>query len=355
MDTLIGQRRENGFSLRQLCGAAHVPYRTFMRWKSRRAAGRPAVEEPGPGPAGPLDLDGVWERVRSLNHGRKRTRGTGELYRELRGMISRRHLRALVKRARRDARRERDAAVRRLEWTPCAGRVWATDTMETALADGTRVWFQTIRDLGARYTIAPVVLHHPDGEDIACRLDEAFARFGAPLFLRLDNATSENCPKVQEVLARHRVIPFNSPPHYPQYNGGVERAQGEIREEFDDWTAGIATVPPEHMHVYAAATAHGLNHKPRPVLDGRHACQVFTRDGRQATVTPGDRQEVLNELIAAAAVLLDTEDGRTLHDVRKAWRRAVEWWLQTHDLIRDIKDPGVNQFPAQTGDNICVA
>jgi hypothetical protein len=32
------------------------------------------------------------------------------------------------------------------------------------------------------------------------------------------------------VLAKYWVIPFNSPPHYPQYNGGGERAQIEVQE-----------------------------------------------------------------------------------------------------------------------------
>jgi len=353
---LMHQHREHSFSLWQLCTAAHLDYRTFMRWKGRCAQGRPAVEPPGPGPAGPLDLDAVWERVRQLHHVRQRTHGTGALYRELRGALSRRQLRELVQRARRDQRREAAAAQWRLEWTASFGKVWATDTKEIALADGHRVWFQTIRDLGARYTIGPFATHHPSGRDIARWLKEAFEKYGAPLFLRLDNAGNENCPEVRAVLAEYHVIPYNSPPQYPLYNGGVERAQRELEAEAEDWTAVLPAVPAEHLSAYAAVTVNGLNHKPRPVLGGRHACQVFTRDaGHAILTTTGQRQEVLNELIGAAAVLLDEDDSRHSHRAARAWRHAVQWWLETHAVIRVIQAPSVNQLPAQSCDKIGVA
>jgi len=347
--------RELGVGLRQLCEAAHLNYRRFMRWKCRCAEGKPPVEEPGPGPVEPLDYEAIWEHVRHLHHARQRSQGTGALYEELRGVISRRKFRHLVRRARLEQRRAQDANQWRLEWTASFGKVWAMDTTEIVLTDGTRVWFQTIRDLGARYTIAPFALHTPTGSDIARWLEDAFQRFGVPLFLRFDNAANENCPEVMALLAKYWVIPFNSPPRYPQYNGGCERAQIELQNEVEDWTADLPQVPAEHLDAYAAMAVHGLNHKPRPVLDGRHACQVFTRDAGHATLTPGQRKEVLDELIAAAAVLLEQDDARNSHHARRAWRHAVQWWLENHAVIRVAQTPSVNQLPAPTCDISCVA
>jgi hypothetical protein len=330
---------DHTFSLRRLCRAAHVPYRSFLRWRRRRGEGRPAVLEPGPQPAGPLDMAAVERQVGSLHHGNHRTQGTGRLYGQLRGVISRRKLQALVERTRAEAKAARRASQWRLEWSATPGRAWAMDTKQINLAGGRKVWFQTLRDLGARYTLAPCALHCPDGGDIAAWLEDAFAKHGAPQFLRMDNAANENCPEVLAVLARHWVVPFNSPPHYPRYNGGVECAQREIEEGFEDWTAGLDAIPPEHIPAYANATLNDLNHRRRPVLGGRHACQVFARKPRHAMLTPGKRKEVVNALTAVAAALIDGGVAANRHHIRKAWRRAVEWWLETNGIIRVVKTP----------------
>jgi len=217
--------KEHGISIRRLCEAAHVGYRSFLRWQRRRKEGLPAVLEPGPQPPGLLDMAAVERQVEALHHCRRRTHGTGRLYEDLHGIISRRRLQELVRMARDRDNAERRAAQTRLDWRPCPRVVWAMDTKELAIDGGPRIWFQTLRDLGARYTLAPCSQHNPTGQDIAGWLETAFNQHGAPLFLRMDNAANENSPEVLAVLARHWVIPFNSPPHYPRYNGGVECAQ----------------------------------------------------------------------------------------------------------------------------------
>ena len=331
--------QEHTFSLRRLCEAAHVGYGSFLRWQRRWKEGRPAVLEPGPQPVGPLDMAAVEEQVEALHHGNRRTHGTGQLYEDLRGGISRRKLQALVRRARDEKKAQRRASQWRLEWNTSSGLVWATDTKEIALDDGRKVWFQTMRDLGARYTLGPCAQHPPNGQDIAAWLEAAFTVHGAPLFLRMDNAANENCPEVMAVLARHWVIPFNSPPHYPRYNGGVECAQREIEEGFEDWTVGLSALPAEHIPAYANATLNDLNHRKRPVLGGRHACQVFTRNARHATLTPGKRMEVVHDLTVLAASLIEEGTAESRHHVRKAWRRAVEWWLELNDIFRVVQTP----------------
>lgn len=331
--------REHKFSLRRLCEAGHVGYGSFLRWQHRWNDGRPAVLEPGPQPVGLLDMAAVEEQVENLHHCNRRTHGTGQLYEELRGVISRRKLQALVKETRDDEKADRRAAQWRLEWNTSSGRVWAMDTKEIAMDDGRKVWFQTIRDLGSRYTLGPCALHHPDGQDIAAWLEAAFEKHGAPLFLRMDNAANENCPAVMAVLARHWVIPFNSPPYYPRYNGGVECAQREIEEGFEDWTAGLSALPAEHIPAYANATINDLNHRKRPILGGRHACQVFTRNAGHAILNPGKRMEVVHDLTVLAASLLDEETAGSPHQVRKAWRRAVEWWLEKDGVFRVVQNP----------------
>lgn len=331
--------KEHGFSLRRLCEAAHVGYGAFRRWQRRRSEGRPAIREPGPQPIGLLDMDAVEQQVANLHHGNRRTHGTGKLHHELRGIISRRKLQTLIRRTRDEVKAAGRAAQWRLEWNTSSGNVWAMDTKEIPLADGRKVWFQTIRDLGSRYTLGPCGLHTPTGSDIAAWLEVAFKEHGAPLFLRMDNAANENCPEVLAVLARHWVVPFNSPLHYPRYNGGVECAQREIEEGFEDWTEGLSALPAEYIPAHANATIHKINHRRRPILGGRHACQVFARNARRATLNTGRRKEVVHDLTRVAASLLDEDAAGNGHHVRKAWRRAVEWWLENKGIIRIVQTP----------------
>ncbi len=337
MITLSQYQMDHRVSLRRLCEAAHVGYGSFLRWKRRRNRGSPAVLEPGPRPVGPLDMAAVEQQVEALHHVKCRTHGTGTLYQQLRGTISRRRLGQMVKRVRDEKKAERRAAQRRLEWNPSSAKVWATDTKEITLAGGRRIWFQTLRDLGSRYTLAPCAPHTPTGRDIAAWLDAAFTQHGAPLFLRMDNAANQNSPEVMDVLAQHWVIPFNSPPHYPPYNGAAEQAQREIQDGFEDWTTGLDTLPLEHIPAYANATINDLNHKKRPILDGRHACQVFTRNARRATLSRVKRKEVVQQLTVMAALFLEDNAAQDRQHLRTAWRRAVECWLEADGVFRVVR------------------
>jgi hypothetical protein len=59
-------------------------------------------------------------------------------------------------------------------------------------------------------------------------LEQLFLHDGPPLVLKRDNGSNLNHQAVDEVLARYLVIPLNSPPHYPPYNGAMECA---VRDE----------------------------------------------------------------------------------------------------------------------------
>ena len=53
--------------------------------------------------------------------------------------------------------------------------------------------------------------------------------------------------------------------------------------------------------------------------------------------------------------LFEQDDARNSHHARRAWRRAVQWWLENHAVIRVVQNPSVNQLPGQTCDISCVA
>ena len=88
-----------------------------------------------------------------------------------------------------------------------------------------------------------------------------FRHHGAPLFLKRDNGGNLNHHLVDELLGEYLVIPINSPCYYPQYNGGIERGQGDIKaclRQHDDLPHGF-------LGIQAEIDIQALNHRRRPV------------------------------------------------------------------------------------------
>lgn len=67
-------------SYARLAKQAGLSYRTLMRWKDRLANGMPAVEKRGPKKVRPFNLNELKTKIRDLDHGPKRSHGTGKLH-----------------------------------------------------------------------------------------------------------------------------------------------------------------------------------------------------------------------------------------------------------------------------------
>ncbi|MEI6415376.1 MAG: transposase family protein, partial [Pseudomonadota bacterium] len=216
---------------RPLCAAATLAYPTFMRWHGRLARGEPVLQKPGPKPIGELHLADLQAQLRGLKHGSHRSQGAPALYAEHRSQISRRAFQDLLAATRREVLRERQADQRRIHWH-VPGAVWSVDPTELVLTrDGQRQKLRLlpVLDLASRYKLLPLIGDRLPGEVVAARLDELFHHHGAPLVLKRDNGSNLNDPAVDEVLSRWLVLPLNSPPHYPPYNGGIERSQRDLK------------------------------------------------------------------------------------------------------------------------------
>jgi len=118
--------------------------------------------------------------------------------------------------------------------------------------------------------------------------------------LKRDNGSNLNQQAVDAVLARYLVMPLNSPPHYPPYNGGMECAVREMKTPLAEKI--LAGGPPSESQVqaWAEVLAHELNHRSRGCLDGHIACRVF-QDAKPAlqAYTLRKRREIfdgINEL-----------------------------------------------------------
>lgn len=312
METLHEQRR---WPYRELTTHTRLAYASYMRWKGRWRRGEPVVRKPGPKKALPLDLKSLACDLQALRHGAQRTAGTGALYARYRLAVSRRALGRRVRWARLEThRREREQQMK-IEWH-VPGLVWSMDPTH-----GEAHLLHVVQDLASRYKFDPRVERSLPGDRIGQSMERLFAQYGPPLFLKRDNGSNLNEGAVDEVLGRWGVMPLNSPVHYPPYNGGIERAVREIKEQ-------LMLHPNRHSPCAAGLSAQECNHKRRPCLGGRTSCEVFgTRYQAMSVYTARKRREVFDWIKAEQARILHDQMDAPLKNPGAAWRRAVETWL----------------------------
>jgi len=296
-----------------------VPYASLMRWRQRQRQGLPIWQCPGPKKALPLDWSEFYPLLRQLHHGRVRTRGTRALYERFVQRLSRRELGALVQ----DYRRDQLHAMKHIHWLR-PGLAWSFDATEYG-----EVGHQIIpvQDLASRYRFRPLVTHRLDGRQIAAHLESLFRQHGAPLFLKRDNGSPFNNQHVDQVLARFGVLPLNNPPHFPRYNGAMEKG---IR----DFKAALARrQAPTDVDLVAEVVTHELNHRPRRCLQGRTACIVYHDDARRLGWTRRQRQTIFRLLLHQFGAMLGNQTNGSHTRPATAWRITVETWLRCQGLI----------------------
>jgi transposase InsO family protein len=300
---------------RDLLAPMAVAYATYMRWKQRVENSQPAVNTPGPKKTAPLDENGLRVNLAALDHVRHRSIGAGELYRRYHEQLSRRGLNVLIKRARLEVGREHQRTMRRITWN-VPGLAWAMDD-----AQWNDQHLHTIRDLSSRYTFEPLVGDFADGDRVAQNLTRLIHQHGPPLILKRDNGSNLLHRAVAAVLQEHLIIPLNSPPHYPRYNGGIERAQRELK-------ALLATDRDPRL------AAHDLNHRARPCLKRQTACAVW-HAGKSAMThyNVEQRMEIIGWINRQAMLILASMERVNEKAQAAAWRRAVETWLHRNGLI----------------------
>ncbi len=326
-------KRKTGEPYRMVCNALDQAYSSIMRWKSRMDAGEAPARKPGPAKLGPLDIVELINRIRLLAMGRERTLGTGALYAEYRDRISRRGLQELARRIRHEIQHASFAHMRRIDWH-VPGVIWAMDDTEVHGNDGKKRKIHVVHDLGSRYTLRVLTDEMlADGWKIARSLVDLFEKYGAPLFMKIDNGSNLNHHAVLRVLAEYGVIPLNSPAYYPPYNGAMEHKQGEIKIELGNWCDENENNL-QMLRLAAELSGHELNHKSREILGNRTACRAMD-DGRQFTrlFTRKDRKEVFDQITAMTVDITAELDEHTNAAVETAFRIAAETWMQSNNII----------------------
>ena len=339
-------RAELGGGYHTLSHMAEVPYRSLRRWRERQGRGTPLLSSPGPVKVVPLELEMLLSDLLTLAHGRHRTAGTGALYERFRDQLSRRVIRELAEHLRREHQDRVAAEQRRIVWlTP--GLVWGMDDMEMLAAElglavaGKFFWNQ-IRDLCSRYQFEPLTtLTLATGAIVAVRLRALFAKYGPPLFMKVDNHANLNNAPVYGALGEWWVIPLNSPRHYPPYNGAMEKGQDEfqraLKTKFLDrqWPVMTKEEAVNVLQLGSEVAAHDLNRRMRPCLKGvsaRHYFEVGKRD-RRYYYDRNQRWAVFEEIRAMAALAMAETKLTGRRAAGAAWRLAVETWLHREGHI----------------------
>ncbi len=333
-------REETGLPYRRLCPLTGVAYSSLMRWRERLRRGEEAVGTPGPKKLAGLPWETLRQEIAGLRHGRKRTAGTGALYLKYRHQISRRKLREEVSTYRRDLHRRQRQEMERIRWL-VPGAVWAMDdTEEPGVGQ-----IHLVQDAASRYKLS--VLPEPEtikGKEVAQNLQKLIDQHGPPLALKRDNGGNLNHEEVDEILERNLILPLNSPPYYPRYNGQIERGQREVSETVAELAAG-ASLASSRRHLWAGLIASELNHRHRPCLDGRTACAVFYDGHERMKRYNRVRRKTAYRLVTGMFVEQLNGLGRwTRRNVDAAWRQAVKTWLLQEGIIAVEQGKSVTPF-----------
>jgi transposase InsO family protein len=250
--------------LRSLC--RDIPYSTLMRWRSRAKRGEALIQKAGPKKTDPMDPAALRRLVDGLAHGRCRSQGTSALGVELEARVSRRQLAEVV----REVRRDRSEDMKRIQWL-VPNLCWAVDATKYGPKKTVII---PLRDLASQYRLPALLSDRQDGNQVAGHLHRLFEEQEPPLFFKRDNGSIFNCQPVDALLLRFGVIPLNSPPYYPRYNGAMEKSIRDLKDHLEQRLLHYALVPPE-LETQVELSNHELNHRATRRLKGQTACEIY--------------------------------------------------------------------------------
>lgn len=301
-----------------------------------------AVRQPGPRVTTAQGMRDLQDGAASLKHGARRSSGAGALRRSIDGRVSRRDLQSRITALRKHHNAQYRRGLKHLSWRG-SDVVWAMDETEICKPGKARTWILNIRDLGSQYVMEPRVSDRmAKGSDVAAWLERLFRQHGAPLFLKRDNGSNLCSHEVDDVLARWMVLPLNSPPHYPRYNGAVEWSQGQLKDEIERISQECGD-DRSTISLKVRLATHTINHRNSPVLGGRCPCHARNTGGTH--FHRNERRVIMDWIVRETEIILcvDPESDRPA-----AWRKAVTRWLTGNGLLI-IREPQrvSTDFPAE--------
>jgi transposase InsO family protein len=161
-------------------------------------------------------------------------------------------------------------------------------------------------------------------------LQEAFERYGPPLVLKHDGDSIFHETEVKNLLDQYEVVSLTSPPRYPPFNGKKERS---IRDIKSYERAKRRHCPGTSLKERLAEAIQDLNeHRPRPVLGGRTAREMF--EGQCGKLP--DRRTFRKEVREVEQRLLEQACSRRAQATAR--RKAIEAVLLRYGLFKEMAD-----------------
>jgi len=198
-----------------------------------------------------------------------------------------------------------------------------------------------VHDECSRYKTGWRLAHGPAKASLVVEyLSEAFQKYGAPLILKHDGDSIFHEQQVQEVLDKYHVLSLTSPAGYPRFNGKKERSMRDIKSyqrALQKHRVGGS------LRQRIQITMHDLNHeRPRPVLGGRTAREVFDQDR-----IPLPNRKRFKMEVETRQKELEVKAG-SRHEFQAARRKAVIQVLSKYELLKWRGDVST-YFNRQTG------
>jgi putative transposase len=195
--------------------------RTVRRWRQDRLRSPPARRGRRPHWASREERNQIYQFLRQ--------RGTSTSLAAVRAafpQVRRTDVGDLVRRFRRVQRRKTERHRSRLQWRR-PGTVWAADfTEQREPIEGRYGWILSVKDLASRYQLAWSPVSEATAAVVEAMYARLFAEHGAPLVMKSDNGGPFRAEGTKRLLDGYGVTPLYSPKRRPQYNGGIERANG---------------------------------------------------------------------------------------------------------------------------------
>jgi transposase InsO family protein len=305
--------------------------RTVRRWRTQPPRLRPARRGRRPQWATRVQRNEVYQFLRP--------RGTSTPLAAVRAAfpkMRRDDLKDLVRRFRRLQRRKAQRHRSRLEWLR-PGTVWAADFKECPEPiEGRYGWIFSVKDLASRYQLVWLPVKVADGNLVRAIFARLFAEHGVPLVMKMDNGGPFRDDDTKRLLAEYDVVPLFSPKRRPRYNGGVERANGQVSgyqhavAEFRGRRAGPTREDAETARQFANDLAHPsgwLGPTAGQLWAAREPITAATRSAFLATVA-AHRSEVRAEWQFAADAELTHGEAAAVD------RHAIRDALVEHGLLR---------------------
>jgi transposase InsO family protein len=203
--------------------------------------------------------------------------------------------------------------------------MWSEDG--TTFKDGNRKReLLVLQDECARYKLNWDMADGPANAAIVARyLREAFEKHGAPLVLKHDGGSIFHEKCVKDLLDEFCVVELTSPPYYPQFNGKKERSMRDIKSYERALRKNRVGNSLEHR---IELTMTDLNEdRPRPILNGMTAAEVFTQNRIRLPSRRRFKMEVKTKQIE-----LESKAG-SQPEIQAARRTAVNAVLSRYGLL----------------------